>query len=158
MESPSSYRVTFSSSRAFNSSAPSTYPRSASTFRSTSDRAFRSTSRASKDFWSAASVSARWTFTTSSPHSAAVARSAASSSAARPPLPWLPGVGTCGGRIPAGAQACRPAMTSWLPAPSDHVPPEGNRTCGSMLPLTPVKREASMLTQPVKDQGVEDKH
>ena len=54
--------------------------------RSASDRAFCFVSKASKDFWSTASVSARWTFTTSSLRSVAVTHYAKSSSTTRAPV------------------------------------------------------------------------
>ena len=86
MESPSSCRVTLSRSRAFDSSAPSIYPRSTTTSCSASDRVFRSASRASKDFGSTTSISAKWAFTASSSRSAAVAHLIARSSAAYAPI------------------------------------------------------------------------
>ena len=49
MERSSAYRATCSISRALASSVPITQPQSASTSRSTSDWAFRSTSRAFRD-------------------------------------------------------------------------------------------------------------
>ena len=86
MESPSSCRVTLLSSRVFDSSAPSIYLLSAMTSWLASDRAFHSAYRASRDFPSVVSVSAKWAFTASSFYLAVAARWTARISAARAPV------------------------------------------------------------------------